>query len=78
MRNHQSTLRDRDVQEHAAALLQRHLCLTDFSRQTTVRVVLHVLFCAAATLTSIYAACQRLRSAPSGAGRLTSSMCGSI
>ncbi len=65
MRTRQSTLRDRDVQEHAAALLQRHLRLTDFSRQTRARVVLQVLFCAAATLTSIYAACQRLRGAPS-------------
>jgi hypothetical protein len=61
MRTRQSTLRDRDVQAHAAALLQRHLRLTDFSRKTTVKVVLHVLFLAAATLTSIYAACQRFR-----------------
>src|SRR5437016_11606429 len=65
MRKRQFTLRDRDVQEHAAALLQRHLRLTDFSRKTTVRVVLHVLFFAAATLTSIFAACQRLRNGPS-------------
>lgn len=65
MRHRQSTLRDRDVQEHAAALLQRHLRLKDFSRKTTVRLVLHVLFFAAAALTSIFAACQRLRDGPS-------------
>jgi hypothetical protein len=61
MRKRQSTLRDRDVQAHAAALLQRHLRLRNFSRKTTVQVVLHILFVAAATLSSIYAACQRLR-----------------
>jgi len=45
-------------------LLQHQLRLKDFSRNTTVQVVLHVLFFAAATLTSVYAACQRLRDAP--------------
>ena len=38
--------------------------LNDYSCRTTVQVVFHVLFFAAATLTSIYAACQRLRDAP--------------
>jgi hypothetical protein len=61
MRIRQSTLRDRDVQEHAAALLQQHLRLRDFSCNTTAQVVIHVLFFAAAALTSMYAACQRLR-----------------
>lgn len=61
MRKRQSTLRDRDVQAHAAALLQRELRLKDFSRKTTVRLVVHVLFFAAATLSSVFAACQRLR-----------------
>lgn len=65
MRTRQSTLRDRDVQEHAATLLQQHLRLQDFSRKTTAQVVIHVLFFAAATLTSLYAACQRLRQGPS-------------
>jgi Transposase DDE domain len=65
MRKRQSTLRDRDVQEHTAALVQHHLRLKDFSTKTTVQVVLHVLFVAAATLTSVYAACQRLQGAPS-------------
>ena len=65
MRTRQSTLRDRDVQAHAALLLQRHLRLQDFSKKTTVWVVLHVLFFAAAALTSVFAACQRLQGAPS-------------
>jgi putative transposase len=65
MRTRQSTLRDQDVQEHAATLLQHYLRLKDFSRQTTAQVVVHVLFFAAAALTSIYAACQRLRKGPS-------------
>lgn len=64
MRKPHCTLRDRDVQEHAGTLLQKHLRLNDYSRRTTVQVVFHVLFFAAATLTSIYAACQRLRDAP--------------
>ena len=64
MRKRQFTLRDQDVQEHATTLLQKHLGLKDYSRRTTARVVFHVLFFAAATLTSIHAACQRLRGAP--------------
>jgi hypothetical protein len=64
MRPRQCTLRDRDVQEHAASLLTRGLRLQDHSRTTTVSIVLHVLFFAAATLTSVFAACQRLDGAP--------------
>jgi len=63
MRKRQFTLRDKDVQEHAAALLQMYLCLRGYKR-TTVVVLLHVLFFAAACLTSIHAACERLRDAP--------------
>jgi hypothetical protein len=65
MRKRQSTLRDRDVQEHAATLLQRHLRCRDYSAKTTVAMVFHVLFFAAATLSSVFAACQRLRQGPS-------------
>ena len=64
MRNHQSTLRDKDVQEHAVTLLQSHLRLKDYSSKTTTAVVFHVLFFAAACLTSIAAACRQLRDAP--------------
>lgn len=63
MRKRQFTLRDKDVQEHAAGLLQQQLRLYDYKR-TKVAVLLHVLFFAAACLTSIHAACQRLRDAP--------------
>ena len=49
---------------HATTLLQKHVRLNDYSCRTTVQVVFHVLFFAAATLTSICAACQRLRDAP--------------
>jgi hypothetical protein len=63
VRKRQSTLRDKDVQEHAATLLQEHLGLKDY-KKTKVVVLFHVLFFAAAALTSIHAACQRLRDAP--------------
>lgn len=63
MRYRHSTLRSCDVQEHAAHLLQQHLRLRDYKR-TPVGAIFHVLFFAAATLTSIHAACQRLRAAP--------------
>jgi putative transposase len=64
VRQRHHTLRDKDVQEHAATLLLKHLRLRDYSRRTTVSVIFHVLFFAAATLSSICAACQRLRDAP--------------
>lgn len=64
MRKRQCTVRDKDVQEHAANLLQHHLRLKDYSPRTTVTVIFHVLFFAAASLISICAACQRLRGAP--------------
>jgi putative transposase len=64
MRKRHFTLCNKDVQDHAATLLQKHLRLTDYSRRTHVHLILHVLFFAAATLTSIHAACQRLRHAP--------------
>jgi hypothetical protein len=64
VRNHHATLRDKDVQEQAVALLQSHLRLKDYSSKTTTAVVCHVLFFAAACLTSIAAACRQLRDAP--------------
>ncbi len=65
MHNGHYTLTSKVVQEHAAALFQQFLGLTDYSRKCTVGVILHVLFAAAARLTSIFAACQRLADAPS-------------
>jgi hypothetical protein len=64
MRKGQYTLTGKDVHAHAAALLQNHLRLRDHSRTCTVSVVLHVVFAAAARLTSLFAACQRLAGAP--------------
>lgn len=55
----------KDVQDHASKLLQKHLKLTDYSGKVTVVVLLHVLFTAAARLTSMMAACLHLKDAPS-------------
>jgi len=64
MRQGHYTLKGKDVQEHAANLLQRFLRLVDHGPKCTVQVVLHVLFYAASRVVSIYAACQRLCDAP--------------
>jgi hypothetical protein len=64
MRHRQYTLSSKEVHDHTAKFLQRHLCLKDFSRRCTVSKVLHVLFFAAARLASIHAACLRLSDAP--------------
>lgn len=61
----QYTVRNKEVQEHAAGLLREHLSLPDFSAKGTATVLLHVLFTAAARLTSICAACLHLLNAPS-------------
>jgi predicted small integral membrane protein len=66
MRNAHYTVTSQEVQAHAAGLLQRHLGLTNFSVKCTAAVLLHVLFTAAARLTSILAACLHLKAAPSG------------
>src|SRR5262245_24531833 len=65
MRQPPYTLHRHHVHDHAAHLLSSHLHLTDYGRKATVECVLHVLFAAAAWLTSIHDACQRLRGAPS-------------
>ena len=39
MRKAHFTVRNREVQEHAAGLLQRHLGLSDFSLKCTAQVV---------------------------------------
>lgn len=66
MRKAQYTVRNKDVQQHAAGLLQKHLGLANFSDKCTAAVLLHVVFTAAARLTSIFAACLHLKKAPSG------------
>lgn len=65
MRKARYTVRDSEVQQHAAGLLLRHLGLGDFSVKCTSAILLHVLFTAAARLTSVFAACLHLKNAPS-------------
>ncbi len=65
MRKGHYTLTSKAVQEHAAGLLQSSVRLRDYSAKCTGAVLLHVLFAAAARLTSIFQACQRLADAPS-------------
>jgi putative transposase len=65
MRKAHYTVRDREVQRHATHLLLRHLNLKNFSVKCTADILLHVLFTAAARLTSIVAACLHLANAPS-------------
>src|ERR1700694_552840 len=66
MRKGHYTLTSKDVQEHAAHLVQKNLKLADYSKQCTSGVLLSIVFVAAARLTSVFAACQRLAKAPSG------------
>lgn len=66
MRRPHYTLTAKDVQEHAAHLVQEHLQLPDYSQRCTAYILLAVVFTAAARLTSIFAACQRLANGPSG------------
>ena len=66
MRQPHYTVTAHDVQEHAAHLIQKHLQLADYSKRCTANVLLAVVFVAAARLTSVFAACQRLRHGPSG------------
>jgi putative transposase len=66
MRKAHFTVRGADVQEHAESLIQKHLGLCDHSKKCTARVLLQVVFAAAARLTSLAAACWHLKDAPSG------------
>lgn len=65
MRTGHYTLTDKEVQEHAFHLIQKHLKLADYGRRCTARVLLAIVFVAAARLVSIFAACQRLADVPS-------------
>ncbi len=64
MRKAHYTVSGRDVQEHAESLIQKHIGLRDHSKKCKASLLLHVLFAAAARLTSIYAACLHLKNAP--------------
>ncbi|MCP4406959.1 MAG: transposase, partial [Gammaproteobacteria bacterium] len=54
-----------DIYRFAATMLQPHLKWLDHGPKCTVTVLLQVLFYAAAQLCSVFAACSRLKTAPS-------------
>ena len=65
MRQPQYTVTSRDVQLHAANVVQKHLKLRDHGPKCRAGILLTILFYAAARITSIAAACSALRNAPS-------------
>jgi hypothetical protein len=68
MRKAQFRVTDKDVQEHTAALLQKHVGLKSTKEtkgKCTLAILTHVLCAAAARLTSIFAACTQMKDAPS-------------
>jgi DDE family transposase len=65
MRPLHSTVTPHQVQQHAAAVLQSHLKLKDHGPKCRAGLLLTLLFYAAARITSLSDACQRLRDAPS-------------
>jgi hypothetical protein len=65
MRPAQYTLTPATVHHHATLLVQRHLQLRDHGPKCSARVVLTLLFTAAAWVTSLSETCRRLRGAPS-------------
>jgi Transposase DDE domain len=65
MRKALYTVSGKDVQEHAESLIHKHLGLSDYSKKCTSSLLVQVLFAAAARLTSVFAACLRLKEAPS-------------
>src|SRR5437773_12156561 len=64
MRHSQYTITPKDVQRHAADLLQQHLKLKDHGPKCRAGILLTILFYAAARITSLAAACAALRQAP--------------
>jgi hypothetical protein len=65
MRPTQYNLTPRDVQAHAAGLINRHLRLRDHGPKCTAYVLCTLLFYAASRMISLAAACAGLRDAPS-------------
>lgn len=61
----QYTLTPKDIYRYAASVLQPHLQWPDHGPKCTVTTLLQIMFYAAAQLCSIFAACGRLRDAPS-------------
>ena len=65
MRSAHYSMTANDIYRFAAAMLQPQLKWQDHGPKCTVTVLLQVLFYAAAQLCSVFAACSRLREAPS-------------
>src|SRR4051812_25560216 len=65
MRPNNHTLDRRRVHRAAADHLQAHLKFKDYKRKTSAQVLWSLLLAAAARITSLSDACQRLRDAPS-------------
>jgi hypothetical protein len=65
MRPPQYTLTPNHVHQHATALLQSHLKLSDHGPKCRAGLLLTLLFYAAARITSLSDACKRLRDGPS-------------
>src|SRR5947208_14112896 len=65
MRPHQYRLTPKHVSLFASSLLQTHLKLQDHGPQCRARLLLTLIFSAAARITSLSDACKRLRDAPS-------------
>src|SRR3954465_14718324 len=65
MRPHHHTLDRRQVHRAAAAHLQAHLQFKDYKRKTSAHVLWSLLLAAAARITSLSDACQRLLDGPS-------------
>src|SRR5512143_2999691 len=64
MRPHHHTLNRRQVHRSATTYLQGHVPLRDYKRKVTAPTLWAVLLTAAAGVTSIHAACQRLDGLP--------------
>ena len=65
MRSAHYSMTANDIYHIAAAMLQPNMKWHDYGPKCTVKALLQVLFYAAAQLCSVYAACSRLRDAPS-------------
>src|SRR3990170_9137289 len=58
-------IRSREVHDHTAGTIQKHVGLADHGPKCTASVVISILLYAASRITSVFDACQRLAAAPS-------------
>jgi len=59
------SISSREVHDRAASTIQEHVRLTDHGRKCTASTIISILLYAAARITSVFDACQRLAAAPS-------------